>query len=247
MELLKALYNINSKSGREGRIKAFVMEQLADVPLVVEEDEIGNLFITKGEARKYPCVTAHLDEVHEQSPYWIVEEASGIFGEDEHGKMMGIGADDKNGLWIIINLLHELPVLKVALFLEEEKKGDLAGCRGSSFCLLHHFDNVLYVLAVDRKGCSEVVINGKGDVKLCDASFPPAHLLQQYEYECVDGGKTDVVELKMRGLSVPCCNISCGYYNAHKSDEYTNVLHLRKAYAFVRAWVEYTLETEKLG
>lgn len=246
MELLKALYNINSKSGREGRIKAFVLEQLADVPLVVEEDEIGNLFITKGEARKYPCVTAHLDEVHEQSPYRIVEEASGIFGEDEHGKMMGIGADDKNGLWIIINLLHELPVLKVALFVEEEKKGDLAGCRGSSFCSLHHFDNVLYVLAVDRKGSSEIVINGMDDVKLCDASFPPAHLLKQYEYACVDGGKTDVVELKMRGLEVPCCNISCGYYNAHKSEEYTNVLHLRKAHAFVRAWVEYTLETENI-
>jgi putative aminopeptidase FrvX len=80
MELLKALYNINSKSGREGCIKAFVLEQLADVPLVVEEDDIGNLFITKGEARKFPCVTAHLDEVHETSPFRIVEEASGIFG-----------------------------------------------------------------------------------------------------------------------------------------------------------------------
>jgi putative aminopeptidase FrvX len=185
--------------------------------------------------------------VHETSPFRLVEEASGIFGEDELGNMTGIGADDKNGLWIIIKLFHDVPVLKVALFVEEEKKGDLAGCRGSKSCSLKHFENVLYVLAVDRKGCSEVVINGKGDVKLCDASFPPAHLLQQYEYECVDGGKTDVVELKMRGLSVPCCNISCGYYNAHKSEEYTNVLHLRKAYAFVRAWVEYTLETEKLG
>jgi hypothetical protein len=35
--------------------------------------------------------------------------------------MTGIGADDKNGLWIIINLLHELPVLKVALFVEEDQ------------------------------------------------------------------------------------------------------------------------------
>lgn len=127
MELLKALYNINSKSGCEGCIKAFVLEQLADVPLVVEEDEIGNLFITKGEARKYPCVTAHLDEVHDTSPFRIVEEASGIFGEDELGNMTGIGADDKNGLWIIIKLLHDVPVLKVALFVEEEKKGNWRG------------------------------------------------------------------------------------------------------------------------
>ena len=30
MDLLKALYNINSKSGSEGRMKAFVLQQLAD-------------------------------------------------------------------------------------------------------------------------------------------------------------------------------------------------------------------------
>lgn len=246
MEVLKALYNINSKSGREGEIKRFFLQQLADLQLDIEEDEIGNLFITKGKAKKYPCVTAHLDEVHEESPYRVVEDSFRIFGEDKQGSMTGIGADDKNGLWIILRLLHEVPVLKVALFVEEEKKGVFAGCRGSRTCSLHHFDNVLYVLAVDRKGCSEIVINGKGDVKLCDASFPPPHLLQQYNYECVDGGKTDVVELKMRGLTVPCCNISCGYYNAHKSEEYTNTLHLKNAHAFVRAWVEYTLETENI-
>ena len=246
MELLKALYNINSKSGSEERMKAFVRQQLADLQLVIEEDEIGNLFITKGEAQNYPCVTAHLDEVHEKSPYRIVEEASGIFGEDENGKMMGIGADDKNGLWIIIKLLHEVPILKVALFVEEEKNGEIPGCRGSKACSLHHFDVALYVLAVDRRGRSDVVVNGLGGVKLCDADFPPAHLLEEYGYECVDGGKTDVVELKMRGLEVPCCNISCGYYNAHTAEEYTNVLHLQNAHAFVREWVEYTLVTENL-
>ena len=246
MEVLKALYNINSKSGHEGEMKSFFLQQLTDFPLKVEEDEIGNLFITKGDAEKYPCVTAHLDEVHEVSPYRIVEDSFRIFGEDKQGQMTGIGADDKNGLWIILKLLHEVPVLKVALFVEEEKKGELAGCRGSRACSLHHFDNVLYVLAVDRKGSSEVVINGKGDVKLCDASFPPPHLLQQYGYECVDGGKTDVVELKMRGMTVPCCNISCGYYNAHKTEEYTNVLHLKNAHAFVRAWVEYSLSIENI-
>lgn len=242
MELLKALYRINSKSGNERRIKSFVRQQLAEVPLTVEEDECGNLFLTKGTAEKYPCITAHLDEVHEQSPFRIVEDAGEIFGEDEFGNRAGIGADDKNGLWIIIKLLHELQVLKVALFVEEEKKGELSGCRGSKNCSMKFFEDVLYVLAVDRKGCSDVVTNSMRKIELCNASFPPAHLLRQYGYECVNGGKTDVVELKTRGLSVPCCNISCGYYNAHTSEEYTNILHLQNAYAFVRAWVEYTAE-----
>ena len=64
MELLKRFYGINSKSGHEAQIKEFFMAQIADVELTVEEDAFGNVFITKGCADSYPCVTAHLDEVH---------------------------------------------------------------------------------------------------------------------------------------------------------------------------------------
>ena len=64
MELLKSFYGINSKSGSEVAIKEFFMAQLAGLELIVEEDAFGNVFITKGCADSYPCVTAHLDEVH---------------------------------------------------------------------------------------------------------------------------------------------------------------------------------------
>ena len=146
---------------------------------------------------------------------------------------MGIGADDKNGLWIINRLLHVKPVLKVALFVQEERDGEMAGCRGSRACSLNFFNDVRYLLAVDRKGDCEVVTVGKGDVRLCDDSMFPVAVLQKYGYGCVPGGRTDVVALKERGLETPCCNIACGYYNAHKSDEYTIFTHLEKALAFV--------------
>jgi di/tripeptidase len=61
----------------------------------------------------------------------------------------------------------------------------------------------------------------------------PAAILQKYGYVCVAGGRTDVVALKERGLQVPCCNIGCGYYNAHRADEYTMFSHVEKALAFV--------------
>ena len=35
MEILKALYAINSKSGREGEVKRFVLERLKDVVQVI--------------------------------------------------------------------------------------------------------------------------------------------------------------------------------------------------------------------
>lgn len=240
MELLKQLYAIPSKSGMEARIKSFILDYLKELDLLVETDDFGNLFITKGVADIYPCVTAHLDEVHTVEHRTIVEEGDILYAVDEQGGRVGLGADDKNGVWIILNLLRELPVLKVALFIEEERVGEVAGCRGSKACSLDRFDNVAYILAVDRKGDSEVVVGGKGGIQLCDEDFAPKSIMAQYGYSCVDGGRTDVVALKERGLKPPCCNISCGYYNAHKDEEYTDFTHLCKAYNFVRAWVQET-------
>ena len=152
---------------------------------------------------------------------------------------MGCGADDKNGVWIVIWLLQSKPVLKVALFVQEERDGELAGCRGSRACSLSFFDNVKYILAVDRKGNSDVVIsNKKSGMKLCEENFIPTWLLDKYGCQCVEGGRTDIIALKERGLNIPCCNISCGYYNAHKNEEYTVFSELEHALSFVSELID---------
>ncbi len=238
MELLKSFYEINSKSGHEVQIKEFFMAQITGLDIWVEEDSFGNIFITKGCADSYPCVTAHLDEVHAPIEKSIVVDGDMIYAVDGCGERVGIGADDKNGLWIIVRLLHSKPVLKVALFVQEERDGEMAGCRGSRACRLDFFNDVRYLLAVDRKGNCEVVTVGKGDIRLCDDEMFPMAVLHKFGYECVPGGRTDVVALKERGLQVPCCNIGCGYYNAHKSDEYTIFSHLQKALAFVSELID---------
>ena len=234
MHLLTQLYKINSKSSKEDKIKSFLLDLLKHIPISVETDAIGNLFITKGVADVYPCVAAHLDEIHTPCKREIVIDNGTIYAVDEMWNRVGCGADDKNGLWIIYHLLHSEPILKVALFVQEERDGDLAGCRGARACDLSFFDNVKYLLECDRKGASDVVYIGKGDTKLCNSDFIPRSILQKYNYEMVSGGKTDVVELKMRGLNIPVCNISCGYYNAHKNSEYTKFSELENCLAFVK-------------
>lgn len=238
MDLLRQLYAIPSKSGREANISSFVARYVKDMGLSLEVDNFGNLFIVKGSAQSYPCVTAHLDEVHTIEARTICSDGEIIYAVDTEGRRVGLGADDKNGVWIALKLLSELPVLKVVLFVEEERDGELAGCRGSRACSMEWFHDVEYILAIDRKGASDVVILGKGGVVLCDDDFPPRDLLARYGYSCVEGGRTDVVALKERGLKLPCCNISCGYYNAHKEDEYTCISDLLNGYAFVREWLQ---------
>ena len=234
MELLKQLFKIISKSGMEDKMKSFVLDNLKNEVLQVESDDIGNLFITKGVADTYPCVAAHLDEIHTPCEREVVVEGDIIYTVDRLWNRVGCGADDKNGLWIIMNLLKTEPVLKVALFVQEERMGEQAGCRGARACDLSFFDDVRYVIECDRKGASDVVHIGKDDTHLCDSDFIHADILQKYGYKMVKGGKTDVVELKMRGLNIPVCNVSCGYYDAHKNSEYTRFSELEHCLAFVR-------------
>jgi di/tripeptidase len=234
MELLSQLYKIISKSGAEDRMKSFVLDCLKDVPMIVETDEIGNVFITKGVADTYPCVAAHLDEIHAPCQREVVCDGDVVYTVDKLWNRVGCGADDKNGLWVIINLLHSEPVLKVALFVLEERCYGIPGCRGARACDLSFFDNARYIVECDRKGSSDVVCVGKGATHLCDTDFIPQELLLKYRYEMVPGGKTDVVELKMRGLEIPVCNVSCGYYNAHKNSEYTLFSELQKCLNFVK-------------
>ena len=234
MELLKQLYKIISKSGMEDRIKSFILDCLKNEVLQVESDDIGNLFINKGAADTYPCLAAHLDEIHSPCEREVVVEGDIIYTVDRLWNRAGCGADDKNGLWIIINLLKTEPVLKVALFVQEERMGEQAGCRGAKTCDLSFFEDVKYVIECDRKGASDVVSIGKGETLLCDPDFIPQSILKKYGYKMVKGGKTDVVELKIRGLNIPVCNVSCGYYEAHKNSEYTRFSELEHCLAFVR-------------
>lgn len=239
MELLKSLYQINAKSGHEAQLIEFILPLLKETEAKVTLDAMGNLYIIKGIADKYPCVAAHLDEVHLPSVRNVKEENGMIYAVDENGSQVGVGADDKNGIWMIVKLLRMVDALKVALFVQEEKDGERSGCRGSNACDLSFFDDCKYILEFDRKGCGDwVTYSEKAATRLCDDDFIPNEILRKYEYKQVNGGKTDVTALRMRGLSIPCCNISCGYYNAHHNDEYTLFPDLLNALAFVKELIK---------
>ncbi|MBQ5890944.1 MAG: hypothetical protein IIW76_00055 [Bacteroidales bacterium] len=241
MQLLKQLYSINSKSGKEYEIKKFILDFLSELSLTIEEDKIGNLFITKGQSDSYPCVVAHLDEVHICLKRIVIENPPIIYAVNDKGEQVGIGADDKNGVWIAMQLLRQIDIIKVAFFVQEEKDGDIAGCRGSKACELSWFNDVKYVIECDRKGNSDFVIQAK-EIPLCNYDFIPLEILKKYSYWQTEGGNTDVAALKRRGLKQNCCNLSCGYYNAHTNEEYTNFDELKNCLNLVK---EIILTTNK--
>lgn len=235
MKLLKKLYEISSPSGKEQNMCNFIKSLLKGMSVDFTEDKVGNIYAIKGESDTYPCVVCHTDEVHKVRNYGyrVVESGNLIFAvNDLTMEFEGIGADDKNGIWVCLKALSEFDVIKCAFFVSEE-----VGCIGSSSADMKFFDDCRFVLQCDRNGKKDFIINASG-VELCSPEFIEACKIHEFGYEIQRGLMTDVMTLKEQGLSVSACNISCGYYNPHSDNEMTNINDLYNCYNFVKSIIE---------
>lgn len=222
MELLRSLYEIHSPSGAEDEITEFIIkwvgEHVPEASVELDEDNL-NLYITKGQSDTYPCLVAHTDQVQAEYPddYKVFKVGDHLLTgySTEHKRFCGLGADDKNGIWVALRCLELEPVLKVALFSAEE-----VGCQGSSQARMEFFDDCRFVLQADRRGASDF-ITCIGNTQLCTEEFAQAAGIEQYGYHEENGMMTDVLTLADMGLKVSCANMSCGYYEPHTDREYT--------------------------
>lgn len=130
-------------------------------------------------------------------------------------RQVGIGGDDKVGIFIALEALREAQFIKIAFFVDEE-----VGCDGSKAADMKFFDDVGFVLQCDRRGYGDFITNASG-TELCGKNFTNAikEQMRYYGMKKQDGMMTDVMQLKRNGLKVACANMSCGYYRPHMDDE----------------------------
>lgn len=237
MELLKQLYCIHSKSNKEEKMLSFLIEWLfRELPKAnIEMDKAGNLYVTKGEAGTYPCIVAHVDQVQtlHSDDFEAVETNDIIFGYSQKNRRYeGLGADDKNGVWIALKCLLKYDVLKVALFVGEE-----VGCIGSNAADMDFFNDCRFVLQCDRRGFDDFITEASC-TELCGKEFTDDVHFDWFGYKEAHGMMTDVMTLKENGLNVACANISCGYYEPHTDKEFTIKYDLMNCLSLVEYIIE---------
>lgn len=234
--LLKKLYAIHSPSGQEQRMIKFLISYLTTLPGVkLGQDQYGNLYAQKGDSESYPCVVSHLDQVQRthSKDFNAVETRDIIFGYSAmNHQIEGLGADDKNGIFICLEALRKYDVIKCVFFREEE-----IGCKGSSNCEMSFFDNCRFVIQCDRRGNSDL-ITSIGCMDLCSEVFIQDMAPEKWGYKEEQGMMTDVESLKEQGLSISAINMSCGYYNPHTDEEITVKRDLEKCWRFVQHIIE---------
>ena len=244
---VKELYEVMqvpSCSRYEFRMAAFIMLWARKNNIEYCFDKKGNIYLTKGkveEGEYYPCVTAHMDTVQDKAkPYALAgaelplrtrrvkhttsdEVRHEIFIDGQ-----GIGADDKLGVYISLQLMRKFDKIKAVFFVEEE-----IGMMGSKELVKEWFDDVAYVIGWDSPDIIRGAWNCSG-TQLFSKSFYENHLraiIKDWGYKDSDLHRepfTDVIQIREK-TGVTCMNFGNGGYNAHSATEYLVIEHVDHA------------------
>lgn len=221
VDLLKELYTIFSPSGETKKMRRFLKRAIKARGGDVVQDKKGNLLVTKGKADTYPCLAAHIDQVRNHThpkDFQVVQVDNILMGWSTKLKQQcGLGADDKNGVFICLNALEKYDNIKIAFFVDEE-----IGCQGSDAVDMSFFDDCRFVIEPDRREGHDFIWCMSG-VDVCSEDFIKASGFEKFGYKFDEGSVTDVLTLLDRGLKISCLNLSCGYYHPHTDQEVTDI------------------------
>lgn len=234
-DLLKGLYSIHSPSGKENVLSKAVKAWLDKAGIPYNEDKYGQLWYVD---REMPCLSAHMDQVQNKAPkFKDIKDEFGVIYADG----FGLGADDKNGVWIILCELYRRKVMGFRLpsYILSVQEESLSGKAGE--CFMDHFTEdeksiVPFCVVLDRRGNGDI-IGWKNDY--CSQAFEQAiHRISKDNtlgYSPTLGAFSDADAISEY---TNCVNLSVGYYNPHSDKECTNKNDLMRAWEFVQRILE---------
>ena len=224
-DFLASIMKVQSASYKTHRMAKFITKTLQKDGLGYSKDKYGNIYVTKGDADLYPTMVCHIDTVHSiNDNVRIVRTGDKMFAIDSTNcHRIGIGGDDKVGIYITLCCLRKFDNFKAVFFLDEE-----VGCVGSSNADFDYFNDSTIVLECDRRGYGDFVTNISG-TKLSDDTFIEdiQHIIDEYKFVTCNGGITDVGEIAENN-DVQVANMSCGYYEPHSDNEYIVISEVEK-------------------
>jgi len=235
VKMLYEVMQIPSCSRNEFRMATFIMLWARKHGIKHVMDKKGNVYLTKGElsdGEYYPCVTSHMDTVQDKAKVYALAGAElplktrktmkTSTNEVRHEVFIdgqGIGADDKLGVLISLQLMLKTEKIKAAFFVEEE-----IGMLGSAQLDVDFFNDVAYVIGWDSPDILRAAWKCSG-TKLFTYDFYTQKLkpiVEKWDFtdKCFKSEPyTDVVNIRSK-TGVMCMNFGNGGYNAHANNEY---------------------------
>lgn len=236
LNLLKRALSINHPSKKEYPMLSFIINECYKIGgLDFEIDGYCNIFITKNTSNPdyFPCVVAHTDHVVSCDNKEVRIKNNKIWGKDKlTGKQTALGCDDTNGICCALQLLKEIPDIKVCFTTEEE-----VGFLGADYASdnVDFFYNVAYMIQADRHGNSDLITHTNGIYSASEGWLQEiSGIMAEFGYSETWGLGTDIGVLAEK-LEISGVNISCGYYEEHRATEYMIISELQNCLNFMEA------------
>ena len=161
-------------------------------------------------------LVAHLDTVHKEPVKEIFISNMGNISSPQ-----GIGGDDRCGVYAILKLITDTNLRPYILFAEDEEIGCVGSEKFVEDIAKHkgiYDTNVNFIIEIDRRGNNDSVYYE------CDnPEFEK--FISSYGFKTDYGSFSDIAVIAPE-IGVAAVNLSSGYYNAHTTSEYINIIDL---------------------
>ena len=160
ISLLKEILSIPTFYGNEHILTRFIKDYAKGKGYITQPDRMGNVYITKGNIGKMdyvPLLNAHSDSVFRDHLELIKNNQRVDIVIDNDvikgfhpitKKQMGVGMDDKNGVFISLMVLDKIKKGKIIFTTSEE-----IGMQGARYSVKRKrnefYSNISYILALD--------------------------------------------------------------------------------------------------
>lgn len=140
------------------------------------------------------------------------------------GEQVSLGADDKNGIFAILELLKMGYKFNFIFTIGEE-----CGCIGIKELLAEKtfadsVESKPFALIIDRRNGRDIIGFGNEYCVGLDYKIEQFSESLGIKYTCAQGLCSDADHISNH---IECVNLSCGYYEAHSEKEYTNLKELK--------------------
>ena len=222
---------MNKKFEKICKMSQVVLKKYAEMQLKTTHTDItvGDGFVfAKG---TFPVLlVAHMDTVHDALPELILYDME----KDKVSSPNGIGGDDRCGIYMILEIIKHYNCS--VLFCEDEEDGGVGARKFIKTDLAKELE-FNYAIELDRKGSNDAVFYN------CDNEEFEEFITSDF-YKTAYGSFSDI-SVVAPFIGCAAVNLSCGYYNAHHTDEYVVLSEMERSIEEVCKVLERTTEEDK--
>lgn len=227
IKLLLDLFHIPALSSKENKIRDFITSYLKSIDIDFSIDDVGNIYNISNKNK--PLLSAHMDTVQDDFDA-LMSKFIGLKNNIIKGYGI-IGADDKCGIYAILDLLKNGHTDMNFLFSVEEEVG---GNGSLHFTSKHDLSHILYGLILDRRGNGDIICEyNEYGTKEFEKTL--SQIGTHFGFKPDKGTFSDADNISEQ---ISCANLSVGYYNAHFKNEYAIPTELQNTINYVHSIIK---------